>query len=142
MEASLALARGREFTTAHFVRIWNLQLSRYNQISFKIWGLLGWKRSTTPSVAKNLSAKLKMDATQSSFHLFHIGTFAKLETNGTGRFPGTSTRIRLTLFSGLTCRQQKTPPPFCNYVFNQCSTTNQVKNYTCSCNLLFAIANQ
>jgi hypothetical protein len=27
--------------------------------------------------------------------------------------------------------------PFCNYVFNYCSTINQVENYTYSCNLFF-----
>jgi hypothetical protein len=30
-------------------------------------------------------------------------------------------------------------PPFCNYIFNYCSTINQVKNYTYSCNLFFTI---
>jgi hypothetical protein len=28
-------------------------------------------------------------------------------------------------------------PPFCNYVFNFCSTTIQIKNYTYDCNLFF-----
>jgi hypothetical protein len=28
-------------------------------------------------------------------------------------------------------------PPFCNYIFNYCSTTNQIKNYTYSCNWEF-----
>jgi len=30
-------------------------------------------------------------------------------------------------------------PPFCNYIFNYCSTINQVKNYTSNCNLFFTI---
>ncbi len=29
-------------------------------------------------------------------------------------------------------------PPFCNYIFNYCSTINQVENYTYSFNLFFA----
>jgi hypothetical protein len=30
-------------------------------------------------------------------------------------------------------------PPFCNYSFNYCSTTNIVENYKNSCKLFFAI---
>jgi len=35
------------------------------------------------------------------------------------------------------CTSRKHGGPFCNYVFNWCSTTNQVENYTYSCNLFF-----
>jgi hypothetical protein len=33
-------------------------------------------------------------------------------------------------------------PLFCNYLFNYYSTTNEVENYTNSCNLFFATSNQ
>ncbi len=41
-------------------------------------------------------------------------------------------RLQLTC-----CIHLKKPPPFCNYIFNYCSTINQVKNYTYNYNLFF-----
>jgi hypothetical protein len=32
-------------------------------------------------------------------------------------------------------------PPFCNYIFNYCSITKEVENYTYSYNLFFVIGN-